>query len=100
MQASASIDRLSRNQLLFREVNDRIREVVGRVGVLDAAMFVCECGRSDCAEAVELNLREYDDLCRRQRTFVIMPGHHSSHETVVAAKKRYSIVTTRDRPGR
>lgn len=92
MQASASIERLSRNQLLFREVNERIREVAGRFGVLDAALFICECGRADCADAVELDLRVYDELRSRPDSFVILPGHESAGEQVVARNKRYLIV--------
>jgi hypothetical protein len=82
-------ERPSQNHLLFREVNERIREVADTFGVLNAAMFVCECGRGDCADAVELDLHEYDHVRSRHAAFVILPGHGSSHEQVIARHKRY-----------
>jgi hypothetical protein len=98
MQASASIERLTANQLVFREVNERIREVAGRFGVLSAAMFICECGRTDCADAIELNLDEYDDVRSCRGTFVIAPGHESPHEQVVAKQRRHVVVMVGQSP--
>ena len=40
-------DRLARNEALFREVNERVREVGERAG-LDMIDFICECGDADC----------------------------------------------------
>jgi hypothetical protein len=51
---STSVQASCRNQLLFREVNERIREVAGKSGILGPAAFVCECAHTDCTEAVEL----------------------------------------------
>lgn len=92
MESTTSIERLGRNELLFREVNERIREIAGRFGVLDVTLFVCECGQGDCAEAVELELEEYDELRSSPDTFAMVPGHEAPHDQVVARKKRYNVV--------
>jgi hypothetical protein len=43
---------------LVREVNDRIYEVLQKLGSEDGD-FLCECGEEECAETVQITLREY-----------------------------------------
>lgn len=92
MERSTSIERLGRNELLFQDVNERIREVAGRFGILDVALFICECGHDDCAETIELTLEEYDARRSSPGTFVMVPGHEAAHEKVLARTKRYNVV--------
>lgn len=102
MQNSTSVERLGRNQLVFREVNERIREVAGKFGVLSAAMFVCECSQGDCMEAIDLELEEYDALRTHPGTFLVTPGHEAvQHEKVVVNGRRYNVVAVgQDHPAR
>jgi hypothetical protein len=44
----------------FREVNSRIRELAGRFGGDEPAMFVCECDDSGCFAQIPLRVSEYD----------------------------------------
>jgi hypothetical protein len=44
----------------FREVNSRIRELAGRFGGDEPAMFVCECDDSGCFAQISLTVSEYD----------------------------------------
>ena len=44
----------------FREVNSRIRELAGRFGGDEPAMFVCECDDSGCFAQIPLTVSEYD----------------------------------------
>ena len=94
MNLSTSVQGSCRNQLLFREVNERIREVAGRSGILGPAAFVCECAHGDCTEAVELALNEYDQVRVRPGAFVIVPGHEAEQEVVVMRETYYSVVLT------
>jgi hypothetical protein len=57
---SVSLERLVRNQLVFREVNDRIREVVGHLDIKGPIDFICECSREDCTETLSLTVDEYE----------------------------------------
>jgi hypothetical protein len=70
---SRSVDRLVRNQILFREVNERIRETVGAVGTV--AEFLCECSNEDCIESVMLDLKDYERIRSDANLFVVVPGH-------------------------
>ena len=90
---SVSLERLVRNQLVFREVNDRIREVTQGLGIPDPIDFICECSREDCTETVALAVEEYDGVRSSPTLFVIVPGHETPQvEQVVDANERFSLV--------
>lgn len=70
---SVSPERLVRNQVVFREVNERILEIVSPEEQL--VMFVCECSRPDCDATVELTRPEYEGVRSIPNYFVVAPGH-------------------------
>jgi hypothetical protein len=92
MESRSSTDGLGRTELLFREVNERIREIAGRFGVLDVALFICECGQGSCAESIELSLEEYDALRALPGAFAMVPGHEAADEHVVERNRQYQVV--------
>jgi hypothetical protein len=53
---AASGRRLARNQVLFREVNERRREALE--GSPEPIEFLCECSDGDCIEIVALERAE------------------------------------------
>lgn len=86
--------RLARNEALFRGVNERVREVRGDPGdPLERIRFVCECGREDCVEEVELTVVEYEAVRSVASQFVVKPGHEFAEvERVLTENDRYSVV--------
>lgn len=72
------VERNARAQVLYREVNDHIRELDeafqshGRVAVL------CECGRG-CAERLQVPVGEYD-RARREPTYFLVATPHIARE--------------------
>jgi len=91
--------RVTSNEGLLRDVNDRIKEVVQRFGngeagtEADDADFLCECGRQNCTESVRMSIREYEGLRRDKNHFVVFPGHEGRAVEDVAAKyARYTVV--------
>lgn len=61
------------NQLLFREVNERLRETIGsEQSPLD---FLCECSSEDCIETISLSLEDYDRVRSHSNLFFVAPGH-------------------------
>jgi hypothetical protein len=66
-----------RNQLLFREVNKRIREVSDGWGPNGGVEFVCECGREDCTATFALNEAQFDGLLGNGDRFVLASEHRS-----------------------
>jgi hypothetical protein len=85
------IPRLVRNQLLFREVNERLRETVGAFeGPLE---FVCECSKDDCIDTVALALEEYERIRSHPNLFVVASGHEQLDlERVVDQGQGYVLV--------
>jgi hypothetical protein len=49
---SATMERLARNQRVFREINERIEQIAGPEGLIE---FVCECSTPECLAHIELN---------------------------------------------
>lgn len=70
---SRSLQRLVRSQILFREVNERVRETIGAFG--GPIDFLCECSQEDCTESVELDMEEYERIRSHANLFVVVTGH-------------------------
>ena len=87
-----SLQRLGRNQLIFREVNERLRDMA-ETAPDGNAEYVCECGDVTCAERIELNLVQYEAVRARPNAFFIIPGHERLEvERVVDEPDGYRIV--------
>ena len=70
---SRQLLQLVRSQILFREVNERLRDAVGSYdGPLE---FLCECSRNDCIDTVALDLSEYERIRSHSNLFLISSGH-------------------------
>ena len=97
---NARQERIGRNEILFREINERLKDVQETFDVLaDRAEFVCECGNAECTEQIEMTLDEYAALRADATTFAIVPGHEAPDVgVVVAARGRYDVVRKREGP--
>ncbi len=85
------LERLARNQMLFRNVNERVNAVRGVSAYREA--YLCECSRADCVEELELGREEYVVARRAATHFVIKPGHDFPElEQVIDQNDRYAIV--------
>jgi hypothetical protein len=93
----ATSERVGKNEALFREVNERIREVSGRVVAFDGEAtleFVCECSEEGCSDVVELTLAEYESIRSEPTHFLVAPGHVWQPETerTVRENETYAVV--------
>jgi hypothetical protein len=88
---SVSLERLARNQALYREVNERIVDLLDEPkGTIE---FICECSIETCRETITLTVDEYEQARAQPTTFVIVPGHETpAIEIVTESNPRYSIV--------
>ncbi len=57
---------------LFREVNERIRVVVGGSELPE---FLCECGDVDCTKTAVVSEEDYEAIRRSRSRFLVVPGH-------------------------
>ncbi len=68
--------RLTENELLFREVNERIDDVASQLGGDDTTYeFLCECSDANCVERVALTVGQYRRLRARPLLFAVVDGH-------------------------
>ena len=87
---SESLERLARNQTLFREVNERIEAIAGDNKSVE---FVCECSNTDCASTIELNVREYERVRSNSTWFLIKRDHDIPQiERVISQDDGYAVV--------
>ena len=88
--------RLARNEVMFRAINERIRELGSKFeqATGDRLAFVCECADETCVERVHLTLQQYDDVRAIPARFVVVPGHEVTPlvERVVYRSEEFVIV--------
>jgi hypothetical protein len=85
-------ERAARNESLFRDVNESVKEVTEGFDA-DDAMFLCECTDPRCGEPLSMTLVEYDELRSRGDRFAVAHGHADpTVERVVRENERFAIV--------
>jgi len=88
---------VEKNERLFREVNERIREIGQRLqnhgGSPEPISFMCECASTDCTDRIELRLEDYARVRSDPSWFVVVPGHElTRYERVVEQQPGFTIV--------
>jgi hypothetical protein len=87
--------RIALNETLFRDLNERVQEVVTTIALdaPDALEIFCECGSADCVAKITLALAEYQEVRAHPERFLIAPGHEVADvENVVERRPAYWIV--------
>lgn len=89
--------RLGRNEVLFRQVNERLKEVGESFSPLtETADFVCECVDLSCAEPITMTLADYERVRSEPTRFVIKQGHEALDvERVLEEHTNYQVVVKR-----
>jgi hypothetical protein len=85
--------RLAENEILFREVNERIKELQGGDWGAQDIDFMCECANASCTAVLTLTPAEYEKLRSNPRRFAVLPGHEVDDvEQAVETHPRYLVV--------
>ena len=86
--------RIGKNEVVFREVNERLRELGETFSLVsEPAEFVCECGNSGCTERVQMPLSEYERVRSDPKWFLVVNGHEEpEYERVITENEAYGIV--------
>jgi hypothetical protein len=84
---------LAENEILFRDVNERLaveEQVTSPVELLD---LVCECTDRACLKVFSMPLAEYEWLRQNPHRFVVLPGHEApAVEDVVERHAGFVVV--------
>jgi hypothetical protein len=88
---TSSEERLAKNEILFRQVNERLDDMA--TSWSKTTEYLCECSDTSCVEIVELTNDEYERARSRPTVFVVVPGHERPEiEKVVEANERFVLV--------
>ena len=90
-----SAERVARNDAIFREANEQIRDAAEKYEVLDRVPFLCECADETCTEIVRVSLVDYEAVRTDSRRFLYTPGHHVAFEgsvKLVENRDGYDVV--------
>lgn len=95
---TTEIKRIARTESLFRDVNERIAEVAGRLGSHDAE-FVCECADTGCGERIPVALHEYEQVRADGARFLVAPGHEEPvYERVLMQAPEHQVIAKNKDP--
>jgi hypothetical protein len=96
---STTAERRAHNEALFRDLNERVKEMDERLepngmGAPAAELeFLCECGDLECTTRFVMSRPEYEALRRNPTRFVVIPEHVDPRiERVVEVCPGYVIV--------
>jgi hypothetical protein len=86
--------RMAQNEALFREVNERVNDLVPGFAVVDTAYeYLCECANVDCTFRVSVDPDEYEAVRRDPAQFLVLPLHFTPEvEELVAKHDAYWVV--------
>ncbi len=93
--AGLSAERLGRNDAIFRQANEEIREVFEAEEIENRVPFICECADPACREIVQMSMKEYCAIREDPRVFLNVPGHEASSQgwaQVIETYDRYVVV--------
>ena len=86
----------AKNEVLFRQVNERIEALNEGFGiVLPIGEWVCECANTECTRLIELTVAEYEAVRGSGTCFAVFPDDEHvwpDVERVVERNDRYWVV--------
>jgi hypothetical protein len=87
-------ERLARNEVLFREVNEQILVAAQGHGVDEHVYdFFCECSNRDCDSRLSLGLAAYEQVRSHSNRFFVAAGHWLPEiEEIVEHRGAYDVV--------
>ncbi len=95
----STLERIGRNEGLFREVNEAIQRGLWP-GENETAPFRCECAQLECNAVVTLTMGDYERIRRHSRRFFVVTGHElPDAEDVVERRRDWLVVEKRGQAG-
>ncbi|MFL5945182.1 MAG: hypothetical protein ACJ74C_07065 [Gaiellaceae bacterium] len=92
MNTTQSEERAARNEVLFREANEKLSNKRNELELGGETPFLCECGDPDCTDLVRLSVDQYEHVRSRPDWFLIARGHDAGEGRVVEDPGGYAII--------
>ena len=90
--AEQTEQRAARNEVLFREANEKLAGKRHDLDISGLTPFLCECGDPSCTELIVLRLEEYEHIRSRGNRFVVARDHQSQDATTTEEHDTYVVV--------
>jgi len=88
--------RAGKNQSLFRDINEGVREVNQAHAVqFLLSDWICECADQACTDRIEMSLEQYEKVRERPTSFIVAPSKEHAVpdvERVAEKHERYWVV--------
>jgi hypothetical protein len=78
--------RMTQNEALFREVNERVQEKAEAFGSAGTFEYLCECANADCTFQVSLTPAQYESVRADPTQFVVLPLHFTPEIEVMVSE--------------
>ena len=100
-EAGQTEQRAARNEVYFREANEKLGEKRLELDIGGLTPFLCECGDPSCTELVVLRLAEYEHVRSQGNWFMLATGHGGEEAgTTIEEHGAYVIVEKHNIAGR
>jgi hypothetical protein len=90
------------NQSLFREINERVRDLnEGFSMVLPVGEWICECANDTCTERIEMSPEEYEAIRQDGARFFVAPSNEhilADSQRITERHDRYWVVEKTGEP--
>ena len=94
-----SVERAAKNEVAFREANEKLEERRIELEIEGATPFICECEEESCTTLVMLSGEEYEEIRSKPNRFVLSPGHSFRLGEIVAENGRFMTVDKHGKAG-
>lgn len=90
--------RIGANEALFRQVNERMRDLNETFATFTSRIdLMCECGAADCTRRISMDVQGYEEMRADPTLFAVVPGHEAPDvEYVVARHGEYDVIRKRE----
>ena len=86
-------ERLARNEVIFRDVNESIAQLAAGFDEDDGYQFICECADAQCLERLTLTRQQYERVRADATTFFVTPGHEDDEiDEVIERRPGFWVV--------
>jgi len=99
-EMTQSEQRAARNEVAFREANERLGDKRQELDLQGETPFLCECADPGCTQLIRLSLDEYEYVRSRANWFLVATGHETRNGATTEEHGPYEIVAKEGEAGR
>jgi hypothetical protein len=92
MDTTQTQERAARNEVLFREANEKLGIKRQELDIDGRTPFLCECGDPGCTELIRLSLEQYEHVRSHANWFVVADGHDAGEARIAEDQDGYTII--------